>query len=138
MLTILHLICGVWSLLFSTFAVAADWKYLGPTVWVDTKSIRRDTFPKFTPGVLTIPATASETYRVAWMRFEEKPTIVMIEVIFDCHGGMKVMQQLVTPATNTGPYKTYDLTQDLRTSGVPFKSIAPDSPYDMGQEVVCK
>jgi hypothetical protein len=127
-----------WSFLFSTLAVAADWKYLGPTVWVDASSIRQDTFPKRTPGVLIIPAPASETYRVAWMRFEEKPTVVMLEVIFDCHGRMEVMQQLVTPPTDSGPYKTYDLTQNLRASGVPFKSIAPDSPYDVAQGIVCK
>jgi len=44
----------------------------------------------------------------------------------------------VTPPTDTGPYKSYHLTQELRTPGVPFKSIAPDSAYDKAQGIVCK
>lgn len=77
-------------LLFSTFAIAADWKEVCPTcsVYVDVKSVRRDTFPHFTPGM--VHGTETATYRVAWVRLDQQEGAVLTEVVFNCHGAIAV------------------------------------------------
>jgi hypothetical protein len=126
----------LFTIALPNFVNAADWRPIGPSVYVDAGSIRSDYFStQQTGGYFTM-----EPYTVVWLKFVRSEGDVMVEVVFNCRGGFEAMQQVVANETPNSQYHSFDNTQTLREigRGARVKSIAPDSVYDTAQKFVCK
>jgi hypothetical protein len=126
------------TIVFPTFVSAADWKQLSvPSAYVDAASIRTDYFSTQEGAVF-----AMRPYIVVWLKFTIEDGDILLETVFNCQGGFEfeVMQQIVANDAPNSQHHSFDNTQALRRINreVQVKSIAPESAYEVAQNLVCK
>ena len=120
-------------------ASAASWAQIPNQkgTFVDLSSIRRDSFPKATAGVVTYEneSPVLATYKAAWLKSGE----VEVEVIFDCGGNFAVLQQVVPNGdAPNARYRSFNHTRSFRESGVQLSSIPRNTMYEKAQAMVCR
>ena len=137
----------VWFALLavSNAANASNWVAIpnqDGTAYLDMASVRRDSFPKLNLGAVanSIDGQPSmATYTVAWVATgaDPKTFTAKIEVVFDCHGKMGTMQQIILNEQRDSVLHSFDQTQLFLRAGGNFRSIAPDSLYEGAEALVC-
>ena len=128
-----------------TVAYASNWMAIpnqNGTAYVDMASVRRDSYPKNNVG--GAPDQIGDqrpmaTYTVAWVATGNDPKTftAKIEVAFDCHGKIGTLQQIILNETKDSLLHSFDQTQLFLQAGGNFRSIAPDSPYEGAEAMVC-
>ena len=125
-------------------AMAASWTQVPQygQIYVDTAGVHRESFPRpLAPGwnPYTNGKPPMESYFIAWLARKDADGVfdVMLEVAFDCHGKMAVIQQIIQNDSATSQYHSFDNTQIFKSTGVQAKDVAPDSFYDWAQKIVC-
>jgi hypothetical protein len=124
------------SAVLPTFA--SDWKPVGAipsSAFIDMASIRKDYFPTERTGSFTM-----QPYIVVWLKFVTNDGDVLGETLFDCQGGVEVIQQIVVNDTPNSKHHSFDNTQAIRRlgRGARVRSIPPDTYYDAVQRIICK
>jgi hypothetical protein len=116
-------------------ASAAKWTQTPgePATYFDMESVHKENFHASAGG-------PEKSLTIAWVALtDEKSNIyAQIEVAYDCHGKMSAIQQIIYGETKDSAFHSFDYTHIFKLTGVQLKSIAPDSPYDKAQSLVCK
>ena len=132
------------ALTVSNAAIASNWVAIPNqegAAYVDMASVRRDAFPKIVrDGSAPMDGQPSmAVYTVAWIATgaDPKAFTAKIEVAFDCHGKVGTLQKIILNETKDSVLHSFDQTQIFLRAGGNFRSIAPDSPYEGAEALVC-